>query len=134
MGDFDIRADIPRSRLYVRIKGFFREADVAPTLNALRSEIGKLSGPFDVVMDISKFMPGSPQAAEALKQGGEIVKEAGRRRAVRVTGGIVTGLMQFKRLIGGVFEDDETVRYAATVEEADSILDSWESGAGTEAG
>lgn len=134
MGDFDIRADIPRSRLYVRIKGFFREADVAPTLNALRTEVGKFGGSFDVVMDISKFMPGSPQAADALKKGGEIVKEAGRRRAVRVTGGIVTGLMQFKRLIGGVFEEDETVRYASSVEEADSILDRWESSAGSEPG
>lgn len=125
MGTFDIKANTLKSRLYIRLGGFFRETDVAPTLGALRAEVGKFQGPFDVVMDISKFVPGSPQAAEALRQGGEIVKHGGRRRAVRVTGGIITGLMQFKRLIGGVFEEDETVRYASSVEEADSILDSW---------
>lgn len=125
MGDFEIRADTLKNRLYIRISGFFREADISPTLNALRAETGKFQGPFDVVMDISKFVPGSPQAAEALRKGGEIVKEGGRRRAVRVTGGIITGIMQFKRLVGGVFAEDESVRYATSVEEADTILDSW---------
>jgi hypothetical protein len=125
VGSFDIKADTNKSRLYIGLSGFFREADVQPTLDALRFEAGKFQGPFDVITDISKFVPSSPKAADALKQGGELVKRCGRRRAVRVTGGIVTGLMQFKRLMGGVFEEDETVRYATSVEEADRILDNW---------
>ncbi len=71
-------------------------------------------------------MPGSTKAAEALRIGGELVKERGRRRAVRVTGGIVTGLMQFKRMLGGVFDEDENVRYARSIEEVDEILDGWD--------
>ena len=125
MGTFEVRADTAKSRLYIQLVGFFREADVQSTLDALRTEAGKFQGPFDVVTDISKFLPGSPKAADAIQQGGELVKEFGRRRAVRVTGGIVTGLMQFKRLLGGVFEEDETVRYATSVEEADKILNQW---------
>ncbi len=125
MGNFDIKADTTKSRLYIGLSGFFREADVQPTLDALRAEAGKFDGPFDVVTDISKFLPGSPKAAEAIRKGGEVVKEAGRRRAVRVTGGLITGFMQFKRLLGGVFEEDETVRYATSVAEADKILDLW---------
>jgi len=125
MGTFQIRADTVKSRLYIQLYGFFREADVQPTLDALRTECGKFAGPFDVVMDISKFLPGSPRAADAIKQGGELVKEFGRRRAVRVTGGVITGLMQFKRLVGGVFAEDETVRYASSIGEADGILDHW---------
>ncbi len=125
MGTFEIRADVDKSRLYIQLVGFFREADVQPTLDALRVEAGKLQGPFDVVTDISKFLPGSPKAADAIKQGGELVKEFGRRRAVRVTGGIITGLMQFKRLVGGVFAEDENVRYATSIGEADDILDHW---------
>lgn len=126
MGNFEIRADPATSRLYIRLGGFFRESDVQPTLDALRAEVERFIGPFDVITDITKFVPSSPKAADALKQGGEIVKCAGRRRAVRVTGGIVTGLMQFKRLMGGVFEEDETVRYASSVTEADRILDDWQ--------
>jgi hypothetical protein len=61
--------------------------------------------------------------ADALEQGGEFVKQCGRRRAVRVTGGIVTGPMLFKRLVGGVFDEDGTVRCAASGEDANRILD-----------
>jgi hypothetical protein len=125
MGTFEVRADTVKSRLYIQLVGFFREADVQSTLDALRTEVGKFQGPFDVVTDISKFLPGSPKAADAIQQGGELVKEFGRRRAVRVTGGIITGLMQFKRLVGGVFAEDENVRYATSIGEADSILDNW---------
>lgn len=125
MGNFEVRSDTARGRLYIRLGGFFRESDVQPTLDALRAEVDKFTGPFDVVTDITRFVPSSPKATEALRQGGEMVKRAGRRRAVRVTGGIVTGLMQFKRLMGGVFQEDETVRYASSVAEADSILDDW---------
>ena len=125
MGNFEVTADTAKARLYIRLGGFFRESDVQPTLDALRAEVERFTGPFDVITDISKFVPSSPKAAEALKQGGELVKQGGRRRAVRVTGGVVTGLMQFKRLMGGVFKEDETVRYASSVEEADRILDVW---------
>ena len=54
-----------------------------------------------------------------------IEKTRGRRRAVRVTGGIMAGFLQFKRLLSGVFEEDESVRYATSIAEADSILDNW---------
>ena len=128
MGSFEVTADTAKSRLYIRLGGFFRESDVQPTLDALRAEVDRFSGPFDVITDISKFVPSSPKATEALKQGGELVKRGGRRRAVRVTGGVVTGLMQFKRLMGGVFREDETVRYASSVAEADRILDDWPDG------
>lgn len=125
MGEFKVRSDIDRHRLYITLSGFFREADVEPALANLRAEAAKFDGYFDVVTDLSSFVPGSPAAADALRQGGEIVKEHGRRRAIRVTGGIMTGIMQFKRLLGRVFDEDENVRYATSIEEADRALDNW---------
>jgi hypothetical protein len=125
MGDFQVRSDTVRKRLYITLGGFFRDAEVQPALDNLSAEVAKFEDEFDVVTDLTKFVPGSPAAADALKRGGEIVKENGRRRAIRVTGGIMTGLMQFKRLLGRVFEEDENVRYATSIEEADAILDSW---------
>ena len=125
MADFEIRSDLAANRLYIRLVGFFREADVGPVMDGLNAELDKLRPDFDVVMDISKFKPSSPQAAEALRIGGEMVKQRGRRRAVRVTGGIMAGFLQFKRLVSGVFEEDESVRYATSIVEADAILDNW---------
>ena len=60
----------------------------------------------------------------ALKEGGEKIRVAGRRRGVRITGGLMTGLMQFQRMLKGVF-DEENTRYAKSVEEAESMLDTW---------
>lgn len=125
MGTIDIRADSGKNRLYISLSGFFSGAELEPTLAKIRSELECLHPDFDVITDIRGFVPGTPKAAEAMKVAGELVKERGRRRAVRVTGGLVTGLMQFKRMMGSVFEEDETVRYAGSTEEADTILDEW---------
>lgn len=125
MAEFEVAADAARNRLYLRLAGFFREGDVQPALARLEEELRGVTPGFDVVVDISRFVPGSPKAAEALRRGGEMVKKRGRRRAVRITGGIVTGLMQFKRMLGGIFAEDDTVRYASSRAEADRILDDW---------
>lgn len=79
---------------------------------------------FDTVTDLAEFVPGSPGAASALTRGGKMVKAKGLRRGARITGGLMTGLMQFQRLVGGIF-DDQTTRPAKSVQEADAILDSW---------
>jgi len=127
MEDFDrtveVRADTVKGRPYIQHVGFFREADDRPSLDALRREARKFQGPFEVVTDISKFLLGLSNAADAIQQGGELVKEFGRRPVVRVTCGIVTGLMQLKRLVGGVLAEDETVRYATSICDADDIPD-----------
>lgn len=125
MAEFEVAADATRNRLYLRLAGFFREGDVQPALAHLKEELKGVTPGFDVVVDISRFAPGSPKAAEALRRGGEMIKGCGRRRAVRITGGIVTGLMQFKRMLGGIFAEDDSVRYASSRAEADQILDDW---------
>jgi len=125
MPELEVAADAASNRLYIRLSGFFREADVQPAIARLEEELKWVTPGFDVVVDISKFVPGSPSAAEALRRGGEMVKDRGRRRAVRITGGLVTGLMQFKRMLGGIFAEDDTVRYASSRAEAVRILDKW---------
>ena len=126
MPEFEVTTDGDKNRLYLRLAGFFREVDVQPTIVKLEEELAKVRPGFDVVVDISQFMPGSPKAAEALRRGGGMVKVRGRRRAVRIAGGIVTGFMQFKRMMGGVFAEDESVRYASSLAEAEAILDEWD--------
>jgi len=125
MGKYEIKADTTRNRLYIRIEGFFREGDEAPIWSDLDSKLEMLQPGFDVITDLTGFKPGLPGVAKSLRRAGEMVKARGRRRAVRVAGKIVTGLLQFKREMKGLFPDEET-RYAKSVEEAERILDEWE--------
>ena len=124
MGSFECRADQNKNRLYIALAGFFRGRDVDPAMEELAAALATLRPQFDVVTDLSEFVPGAPGAAEALRRGGEMVKARGRRNAVRITGGLMTGLMQFQRLLRGVFDED-SVRFAKSTAAADSILDNW---------
>jgi hypothetical protein len=126
MAEFEVWSDAGANRLYIQLVGFFREADVAPVMDRLNVELDNMKPGFDVITDISQFKPSSSAATDAMRAGGELVKQRGRRRAIRVTGGIIAGIMQFKRLLRGVFEEDESVRYASSIQEADSILDTWD--------
>jgi hypothetical protein len=124
MGTIECRADRAKNRLYIKLAGFFRGRDIEPAMSELERALAELGPGFDVITDLSDFVPGSPAATEALRRGGEMVKARQRRHAVRITGGLVTGLMQFQRLLKGVFAED-SVRYAKSVAEAHAILDDW---------
>ena len=123
-GKIEFRADRAKNRLYIRLSGFLRSKHVDPAMEELEIALRNLQPHFDVVTNLSSFVPGSPGASAALARGGEMIKEKGRRHGVRVTGGLMTGLMQFQRLLKGVF-DEKSTRYAKTIQEADAMLNSW---------
>ncbi len=122
MGEYEFRTDHDKNRLYIRLGGFFKEGEVGGVLEDLEEALRETRPDFDVVTDLSRFVPASPGATEALKKAGELVMTRGRRHAVRVTGGLITGLMQFKRMLQGL-STEETVQYAKSVAEADALLD-----------
>lgn len=124
-GSYELKIDRVKNRLYIRISGFFRGRDVDPAMTDLEVALRDVRPGFDTITDLSDFVPGAPGASAALAKGGEMIKAAGRRRGVRISGGLVTGLMQFQRMLKGVFDEDNT-RYAKSVQEAEAILDSWD--------
>jgi len=126
-GSLEYRVDKQKNRLYLKLSGFFRKGDVPETMEKLTTALAQVEPGFDVVTDLSEFVPGSPGSTAALTKGGELVAGRGRRRGVRITGGLMTGLMQFQRLLSGVFKDEDT-RYAKSVAEADAVLDNWDDG------
>ena len=126
-GTFEYRVDKNKNRLYLKLGGFFRKSDVPETMEKLAIALAEVQPNFDVVTDLTEFVPGSPGSTAALTKGGELVAGRGRRRGIRITGGLMTGLLQFKRLLSNVFSEDDT-RYAKSVAEADTILDNWEDG------
>jgi hypothetical protein len=123
-GTIEFRADRAKNRLYLTISGFFRNRDVGPAMENLDEVLRQLKPGFDTITDLSGFVPGAPGASAALKEGGEKIRVAGRRRGVRITGGLMTGLMQFQRMLKGVF-DDQNTRYAKSIQEAEAILNNW---------
>jgi len=124
-GISDVRFDAIKNRLYITISGFFRQSDVPGSMQKLEQALTEVRPDFDTITDLSGFVPGAPGASDALAKGGAMIKEKGRRRGVRITGGLMTGLLQFQRLLKGVF-DEENTRYAKSMAEAESILDNWE--------
>ena len=126
MGEYDFRADTTKNRLYIRLSGFFRETDTAEMYEVLERELDKLRHGFDVILDMPGLKPGSPAAAEWIQKGAELIKSRGRRRGVHIANSFLTALMQFKRILSGTFSDD-TTRHAKSVQEAERILDTWDS-------
>lgn len=123
-GKIEFKVDRGKNRLYITISGFFRGRDVDPAMAELEKVVQDLRPGFDTITDLSEFVPGAPGASEALTRGGEILAAKGRRRGVRITGGLITGLMQFQRMLKGVFDEDNT-RYAKSMAEAEALLDNW---------
>lgn len=123
-GKSEFRVDRVKNHLYITLSGFFRGRDVEPAMEGLEAAMRDLKPDFDTVTDLSDFVPGSPGATAALTRGGEMVRQKGRRRGVRITGGLITGIMQFQRLLKGVF-DEKNTRMAKSVQEADAMLDNW---------
>ena len=88
-GISEVRVDTTKNRLYLKISGFFRQADVPDSMRRLEQALEDVKPGFDVVTDLSEFMPGAPGASDALAKGGMMIKEKGRRRGVRITGGLM---------------------------------------------
>ena len=125
MADFECTTYPGKNRMYLRLSGFFKEADATELLKKLDATLDDLEPGFDVVTDLSKFVPTTPSVASALRDGAERIKARGRRRAVRIASRLVTGLLQFKRELKGVFAEG-TTRYARSKAEAERMLDEWE--------
>jgi len=123
-GTSEFRVDQVKNRLYIKLSGFFRGNDAQSVMDGLEAALRDVQPDFDVVTDLSDFVPGSPGATAALTKGGELVREKGRRYGVRITGGLMTGIMQFQRLLKGVFDETNT-KMAKSVQEADDMLDNW---------
>jgi hypothetical protein len=125
MAEYEVRYDPAKHRLYLKLAGFFKESEALMSLAALEQELATTTPGFDVVADLSRFLPASPSAAVHIRRAAELVKTSGRRRAVRIASRLVTAMMQLNRELKGMFDED-TIRYASSLEEAEEILDSWE--------
>ena len=93
---YDIYATSEKNRIYMKLKGFFRDEQVKEAADKFLSELEKLQPNFDIINDISEFRPATQSGAQIIKETQIKVAKKGIKRLVRVVDKRVMGLLQFK--------------------------------------
>ena len=115
-----IEISVAKNRIYLGLEGYFRDEEAQQLADKVITEIGKLRPGFDLVNDISKFMPASQAAAGHFLRVQGVMKERGVRRIVRVVAGNALGNMQVGR---AATQSGLEAQIASTRQEAERLLD-----------
>jgi hypothetical protein len=118
---FDIQANIPKNRLYLRLVGFMSDEDAATVADRIISEVGKLKTGFAIINDISGLKPASQVAAEHLRRAQDLSIKRGSGRIIRVVGSQAITQMQWNRTLKE--SQGKAAEVAATFEDAEKMLD-----------
>ncbi|MDY7031865.1 MAG: hypothetical protein SVY10_08140 [Thermodesulfobacteriota bacterium] len=121
MGRLEVRSDIFKNRLYMKLEGYFTDGEVKEAADKVIKEVDKLKPGFDIINDISTFKPASPKGINDIQKAIKYCSDYGLKRAMRIAPSSYFAASQFSRIskeVGGY--DVETV---ASLEEAERILD-----------
>jgi hypothetical protein len=118
---YEIRADGPRNRLYLRLAGFMTDDDAIRVADTIIAEIQKLKPGFAVINDIRELKPTSQTATDQMRRAQEASVKHGSGRVIRVVGDQVVTQLQWNRTLKGV--QGRGAETAATVEEAERMLE-----------
>ena len=122
MGDWNVRADESANRLYIDLSAHFDAEEAEEANEEVKEAAAKLDPGFEVITNLSGFVPGDQDAVKYIEEGKQIVRDEGAAAAVRVMGeGSTTGQMHFERV--GEEEEEYAVAMADTVEQAEKLLD-----------
>jgi len=117
----EVRADLVRNRLYMRMTGFMSEADARQAADAVIAEMGKLRPGFAIINDIRGLKPASPAASDQMQRTQEAAVKFGYSRAIRVVGDQLITHMQWSRTLKAAHGHE--IETATTVEEAERMLE-----------
>ncbi|SDF44334.1 hypothetical protein [Halorientalis regularis] len=126
MGDWDVRIDESKNRLYLTLDGQLSVAEAEAAADEVIEKTGRLEPGFDEVNDMRTFKTTDEAALEHIERGKRGIVENGVAAVCRVVSESVTGQMQFDR--AGEGEEEYPVAKADSVEEAEKLLDSRRSG------
>ena len=121
MGDWAMEVDEANQRAYLTLSGRMTVAQHAAAADACIEVAERLDAGFDLVNDMSAYVPGSDEALQHIERGKKALADGGMTAAVRVVSESTTGQMQFDR----AGEDVEAYALAKTesVEKAEKLLD-----------
>jgi hypothetical protein len=116
---YKVRANIPQNRLYVTLSGFFQYRDMKECTDSTIMESEKLRPGYDVITDISQFMPVGQKTLAEVRRGQVFFTHAAVRYAIRVRGGAILTATQFARSGKAINYTPVTV---ATLADAETYL------------
>ena len=118
---FEIRADGPKNRLYLRMAGFMTDDDANRVADTIIAEIQKLGPGFAVINDIRDLKPTSQTATDHMRRAQEASEKHGVGRVIRVVGDQVVTQIQWNRTLKAV--RGSGAETASTVKEAERMLE-----------
>ncbi len=92
-----IRKDVSKNRVYIKLKGFFQDEDVKSACEQILTAVKGMTPGFDIVNDISEFKPASSKATEYIAHLQEEVGKLQVGKVVRIVGNNVLGKTQLVR-------------------------------------
>jgi len=116
---YDIRSDYSNNILYIILKGFNTDEEAKQGADKVCEEVKKLKSGFNVINDISEFVPASPKAVEEIKRAQEFIKSRNVNRVIRIVNQSYIGSMQMSRASKEIGYNADT---ALSIEEAEQIL------------
>jgi hypothetical protein len=116
---YKVRANIPQNRLHVTLSGFFHYRDMKECTDSMIEESKKLLPGYDVITDISQFMPVGQKTLEEVRRGQVFFTHSTVRYAIRIRGGAILTATQFARTGKSVNYHPVTV---ATLADAETYL------------
>ena len=118
---FEIHADGPRNRLYLRMAGFMTDNDAVRVADTIIAQIQKLKPGFAVINDIRDLKPTSQTATDHMRRAQEASVKHGSGRVIRVVGDQVVTQIQWNRTLKAA--RGSGAETASTVEEAERMLE-----------
>lgn len=120
MGEYIVRADTAKNRLYITLRGFLTDSEVKAAADTVIAEASKLRPGFDAINDITTFEPVSPEGTAEMVRAQQFVKTHGVRRIIRIQPQPSLGGLQLRRKAKEIGYEADT---ATSIEEAEKLLD-----------
>lgn len=118
MGTCDVRADLAANRLYVTLKGFSNDQEMASHIARVAAEVRKMKSGFVMISDISQMKPATPAGTAMLQDIMKLYKQQAIARIIRVVGEDVIAKGQFNRVAK---EAGIPVDYVKSLQEAEKL-------------
>jgi len=116
-----VRYDEKKNRIYLYMEGFHDLKEALRLKEEYRKAIEKCRPGFTVLVDVTKYKPGSEEVQKVHAEASKMDAEAGVSKVARVVGKTPLGGMQLNRISRTV--GNYPAKNFATFEEAEAYLD-----------
>ena len=115
-----VRYDEKKNRIYLHMEGFHDSQEALRMKKEYKKAIEKCRPGFTVLVDVSKYKPGTPEVQKIHAEASKMDAEAGVSKVARVVGKTPLGGMQLNRIAKTVGKSP--AKNFATFEEAEAFL------------